>query len=217
MWVTFNLNQKVCPGLYWVYLYPNPRVSWCFTIGGFPGLQAAYFGAPVEAYFEDFTPTTVPRKLPTFEEKWRLEEDVSYCLKLESWPYAGQNVVNGFFRPDKGPNIWISDPNKALPQYLEIDLGDKKSFNVIYLTFDTNLDLWINGHIGPVPECVRDYNLSYWDGNSWVEILTEKGNYLRHRIHRFEPVTANRLRLTVQATNGANTARVYEIRIYREY
>ena len=85
-------------------------------------------------------------------------------------------------------------------------------FNTVHLTFDTNLSKL--PHIGAAPECVKDYALYYHDGSSWVNILAQQGNYFRHRRHRFESVTAQKLRVEVQGTNGIDTARIFELRVY---
>jgi hypothetical protein len=49
-----------------------------------------------------------------------------------------------------------------------------------------------------------------------VELPAVKNNFLRHRIHRFPAVRAAKLRLTVEETNGDDSARVFEVRVYRE-
>jgi hypothetical protein len=48
-----------------------------------------------------------------------------------------------------------------------------------------------------------------------LETLVEAhDNYVRRRVQRFETVQSQRVRLTVLATNGAPSARVYEMRVY---
>jgi hypothetical protein len=47
----------------------------------------------------------------------------------------------------------------------------------------------------PQPETVRDYRL-------------------RLRRHTFDPVEAKSLRIQITATNGSDTARIYEVRCY---
>jgi len=85
----------------------------------------------------------------------------------------------------------------------------------VYLTFDT--EMTNRRHDVAFPrECVRDYELSYDHGAGWTSLLHVCGNYQRRRVHRFQPVTASRVRLTVHATNGHPSARVFEIRVYDE-
>jgi len=130
---------------------------------------------------------------------------------FKSEEYKPENVISGVSRPEgNNTNIWISNPNQEMPQYIDLEFDNKKEINTISLTFDTNLDKLVE--IGPVPECVRDYTLYFYNGKSWVKILSETGNYHRHRQHTFGPIVTKKLRIEVNATNGANEARIYEIR-----
>ena len=65
-----------------------------------------------------------------------------------------------------------------------------------------------------MPECAADYKLELETSSGWRTVAEERGNYHRRRVHSFEALKAKRLRLTVLATNGAPTARVYEVRAY---
>ena len=62
---------------------------------------------------------------------------------------------------------------------------------------------------------MRDYELLYTDAAGQTRPLAKAtGNYQRLTRHEFTPVEAKSLRLRVTATNGVDTARVYEIRCY---
>ena len=68
---------------------------------------------------------------------------------------------------------------------------------------------------GPQPETVRDYTVAVRQpGGGWVEVAAVAGNFLRLRRHRFAPVEAEAVRVTVKATNGDDHARIFEIRCY---
>jgi len=129
-------------------------------------------------------------------------------------PYRPANVINGFARPEAGANLWMSDPGEGFPQWVELTLPGLEEIDTVYLTFDTNLDRLVR--LGHPPECVRDYRLLVHNGISYHEVARVEGNYQRRRIHRFDPLPARKVKLLVEATNGAPEARVYEIRIYRE-
>jgi len=137
---------------------------------------------------------------------------------FDSDEYAPQNVVNGVSRPEEGsPNMWMSASGQPMPQYIDLDFGEQKEFKTIHLTFDTDLNKL--PYLGAAPQCVRDYALYFHNGNSWVNILTERGNYQRCRKHRIDqvaahPFVAQKIRVEVQETNGAETARIHEVRIY---
>ena len=91
-------------------------------------------------------------------------------------------------------------------------------FNTVYLTFDTFLDVntkrWPPLHKSA--ECVRDYKLKIFVDEDWKVIDECKGNYFRRRIHHFNTVKTQILRVDVEQTNGDNSARIYEIRVYKE-
>jgi hypothetical protein len=101
---------------------------------------------------------------------------------------------------------------------VELDLGEAKEFNAVYLTFDTNLNRQHNRTPGlhRDPECARDYTIYYADGGAWKPLAVVEGNYQRRRVHRFEAVRSQRIRLEIRATNGDPSARIYEMRVYRE-
>ena len=131
-------------------------------------------------------------------------------------PYAAGNVVRGTNRPDRWSNIWISDPKQALPAWIELQLPAARQFNTIQLIFDTDANRRVTLPLFRYPDCVRDYRVEYWSDRTWKSLVEVKDNYARQRVHRFDGVRTDRVRLTVLATNGAPSARVYEVRIYRE-
>jgi len=139
-------------------------------------------------------------------------------LSPASAPFGPDSVVNGVSRPDCWPNIWISQPIGDFPQALTLDLGAEQTFNAIYLTFDTMLHLEHRAFppFHRIRECVRDYAVQIERDGEWDTVVEVEGNYQRRRIHRIEPVTAQRLRIQVAATNGEPTARIYEVRVYNE-
>ena len=63
-----------------------------------------------------------------------------------------------------------------------------------------------------VPDCVRDYILELFDGKDWVKAADVTGNFMRKRTHRFDSMPAEKIRVTVTATNGDRSAKITEIR-----
>ena len=128
--------------------------------------------------------------------------------------YNPANVVNGWTRLKENPaSLWVSDPAADFPQWLELDFGNIAEFNTVHLTFDTDLN---TAHTGPAyPQtCVKEYTLSFWKDGAWVQAVKETDNYQRHRIHHFNRVTSQKLKLTIQGTHGSPAAHLYEIRVY---
>jgi hypothetical protein len=195
-WMDFKLNASVTPNcFYYVKVHKNASIFWCWSDEDLPATQRAWFSQP--------------------ETKW-VRGMGTYCFGLSpaSRPYGGWNVVNGVARPEGQANVWISDPASPLPQRLDLVLKRPAMINTVYLTFDTDL-MTKFPHAVP-PECVRDYVVFCRSAGRWREIARESGNHHRRRVHRFRAVKADALRLEVSATNGAPSARVYEIRAYLE-
>lgn len=126
-------------------------------------------------------------------------------------------------RANPGVHRWISD---SLPAEILLEWETPQTFQEIRLIFDTGLhrELTLSLcdavarrlHWGiPQPESVKDYRVEIRTATGWSPVIQEKNNFLRHRIHRLdEAVTAGALRLVCESTNGADTARVCEMRVY---
>jgi len=198
-WVKFRINRAVSSNkLYWIFIRSQKEIFWRYSKKAPVGTVSAcrLFGI------------------------WKLQKG-AYSMRLfpPSSPYQAENVLSGVARPEKYTNIWISNPEEEFPQYLEIDFGKPKKFNTVYLTFDTDLNKTY-GSIPPLyrsPSCVKDYGLYYlYQMGRWELLVNIKKNYQRHRTHRFPVVTAQKLKLVIQKTNGLESAHIYEIRVYQE-
>lgn len=198
-WVDIKTDFKMAPGtLLRIDVGTCKNVFWS-QAALMPGVSAAYKAR---------------------KSSWWINTHCAYAMELspKSRPFPSSNITNGTARPEEWPNLWISDPDKSLPQEATIDLNGENKINKIYLTFDTNLDINFEGLPGfwRAPECVKDYQLFVKSKNKWLLQADIKGNYFRRRIHEFKPVTASHIRLKVIATNGSKISRVYEIRAYNE-
>jgi len=150
------------------------------------------------------------RASATSEWKPSAEEAEAFCHS----DFSAGNVLSGIARPEKdvSSNLWVSDPGAGLPQALTVELPEAAEVGQIGVRFDTRLDdLYFDR---PVEECARDYVIELRAEKKWREVHTEKGNYHRQRVHNIEPLRADAVRISVQATNGAPTARIYQVRVY---
>jgi len=198
-WVDFKMDCQVSTPYVWVVLPKTDGVSWRLTEKAPLGSCRAYGG----------------------DGHWTVVEGQYYAFSTEpslALPadYSVEHLTNGLARIiGKDTNLWASDPSQPLPQWVELTWDQPTEINAVYLTFDTDMNTPF--HTVPLPpECVRDYELSCFDGAKWTTLTTVQGNFLRRRVHRFDPVTTTTLRLTVKATNGDRSARVFEVRVYRE-
>lgn len=204
-WVKFGLNRQIAAPYVWLEL-PATAGVWWGTMAVAPAsacraeLEAGKW-APTSNEYQAFYPEP-PLDFPPHD------------TALAN--HAPENVINGLARSDAGSsNMWISDPQQPLPQWLDLDFGKPVALDTVHLTFDTdlNVDDSHKNQFHP-PECVRDYTLSTFDGSDWKVQVEVKNNYLRHRRHAFATASCRKLRLTVQATAGHRAARVFEIRAY---
>jgi len=138
-----------------------------------------------------------------------------------------ENVLDGFVRdmPGSLEHRW-SAPMSPDGAWLELAWAEPKTIKHVQITFDSGFHreltlssagLGDNDHgiRAPQPETIRDYRLvaETPDGKR-VELARVEGNHQRLRRHDFAPVAASKLRIEVAATNGADSARIYEVRAY---
>ena len=113
--------------------------------------------------------------------------------------------------------MWESSPKETLPQWIELKLNKPTKVGAIQCTFDTDLDLSLGSQKEALPSvCVRDYTIECYVDGKWKNLLSVRDNFQRFRPHQFAHVKTDRIRLTVEATHGAKTARVLEIRVYKD-
>jgi hypothetical protein len=209
-WMPFQLKTKVEPKkLYRINIHANKNL--CLRRAKpLPGVVAGWKKREWKKYRHESTGSAYT--LPHF--------NLVYAMKVDppSYPFSPENITNGYSRPYAWTNIWISDPKKSFPQWCEILFPEKITFNTVYLTFDTNLNIEFKT-LPPFytfPECVRDYSIKIRDDGSYKTIVNVTGNYFRRRIHRFHPVTTDRLLIEIYKTQGDPSARIYEVRVYNE-
>jgi len=153
--------------------------------------------------------------------KWKMETGKSlHALpKKPNEIFANcspETTINGYSRILSSDIYeWVSDPNQALPQWIEFDFKKTVEFNTVSLVFDTDMtnpgtcrDTKFPG----VPFCVKDYTVEVLSGGEWKTVADIKENFMRKRNHTFETVSAEKLRVTVFSTWGNPSARITEVR-----
>lgn len=137
-----------------------------------------------------------------------------------------ENVINGVARRvGSSENAWESrDLESAV---LTLTLAQAAKVGQIRITFDPNLTREIMPSMtrnvrerqvkGMPHELVRDYTVeALLDGGVvWSKEVAD--NYQRLNIHELpQALTCDSIRITVHATHGLNTARIYEVRAYEK-
>lgn len=201
-WVEWSIpGECVFPGDGYVRfdLGVNPDLLWHVAGAIEPGQVAAFEMAPGRMR--------------------RFSSGVTMALKVDPPQrcYAAENVLSGQTRPYRGTNLWRSDPNLPLPQWLELVWDEPQTIGEIELTFPGHLLREYHAY-APFyrdPQCARNYEIQYESRGEWKELVSVQGNYQRRRCHRFDvPIEARRIRIVVSVTNGDPSAAIYEVRVY---
>ncbi|NQX67254.1 FAD-dependent oxidoreductase [Paenibacillus alba] len=131
--------------------------------------------------------------------------------------FGPENVLSGVTRPHQFTNLWRSEPNEPLGAYLELSWQKTQSIRHVELTFPGHLIREYHAY-APFyrdPQCAKDYTIEAYVQGQWKTVVQVAGNYQRQRKHELpESVAADRLRITIQSTNGDPSAAIYEIRCY---
>ena len=243
-WVFFEFNQPVDPSHpNWVEIGPLEGVAWRHGIDEPPGCQAAAWSDKRIVRLKLDAPAPKHAIEPVSDEGVWCHLRGTYLLRVEpqSYPYGPANVFSGVSRPERGPNVWIADPQQPWPHWLELAFPQSVTFNTLHLTFDSNLDRQIDEGAkalsGPVPELVKEYVVQTWQQAGWETLFEVRDNHQRWWRHTFQPMITKRLRILFETTNfdgpietkpeiphgahpslvrGAHTARVFEVRLYRK-
>ena len=200
-YVAFKVDCALTQPYVWLWLPKTPGVTWIMVASSMTEGCRAYGGGD--------------------SRTWSVVKGQQYAFFTEpalrfATDHRPENVIDGISRiVGKESHLWASDPQQALPQWIELDFGKAVELNSVRLTFDTDLNTKFPDK-PVVTRCVKDYRVEAFDGTVWKEVAAAKDNFLRHRVHGFPTQSATKLRLTVDATNGDPTARVFEIRAYCE-
>ncbi|MGD8238065.1 MAG: FAD-dependent oxidoreductase [Armatimonadota bacterium] len=195
-WVTFPLSATLESGqVYFAWLPAADGLQWDLYPYFPEGTWRAYGGPDWHPMTHCYKHRLSPGGEPAPPEGWRLPGKIAL---------APENAVNGWNRAVHGtPNSWGPDPEQALPQWIELRLAERARFSAVHISFQTP------------SMAAADYSLDVPDGDGWRTVLAVEDNSLRRRVHRFDAVEADRLRLTIlRAPDGGEPPRVCEIRVY---
>ncbi|MCC5828101.1 MAG: FAD-dependent oxidoreductase [Phycisphaeraceae bacterium] len=206
-WIDWPLpddhSGSIKPGTYLrLDLLPQPKVAWHLAQRKLiPGHPSAYAASP------------------RLMRRYHSGQTLCFGIQPAQPCFEPGQVISGVTRPCRFTNLWRSDPNLRGPAWLDLHWDRQQTINVVELTFPGHLVREYHAY-GPFyadPQTARDYLLGAWVNGVWTTLASCKGNYQRHRIHRFSvPVRTDRLRLIIQSTHGDPSAGVHEIRCYRD-
>ncbi|MCU1259350.1 MAG: hypothetical protein JWO80_2235 [Bryobacterales bacterium] len=147
-------------------------------------------------------------------------------------PAKAALVLDGFTRdiPDekgypKEVHHWAAPVSEGKPAWIQLQWPEPRQIRHLQITFDSGFrrqltltaqDSQNRGIVrAPQPETVRDYVVTCTTaGGKTLTLATVRNNFQRLNRHYFDVPDARSLRIDVQATNGADEARIFEIRCY---
>ncbi|MCR4397986.1 MAG: flagellar filament capping protein FliD [Firmicutes bacterium] len=127
--------------------------------------------------------------------------------------YGAANAINGDVVSDRWGTAgggWMDGTEGVYPDILEVDFGSVKTIDQI--------NVWtLNSTAYPASSYgIKDYTIQYFDGSSWVDIEAVTGNTAGLRIHSFDPVNTQKIRVNVSAVNGAGDyTRIVEVEAFQ--
>ncbi|MGG1660274.1 FAD-dependent oxidoreductase [Brevibacillus sp. NRS-1366] len=154
------------------------------------------------------------------EGKFRSRDDgLSYSFKVDPPQpiFPAFSTIRGAARPYRSVNMWRSNPSCSLPQRLELYWEKPVSVGSVVMTFPGHLLQDFNQYPAffREPECPSDYRIEAWSPDGWQTILRVEGNFCRHVRHVLpQLIVTDRLSVVFEATNGAESVVVHEIRCY---
>lgn len=132
-----------------------------------------------------------------------------------AYDFSADKIMNGKTRClGTEANMWRSDPDQSLPQWVELTWDKAQTIREVDLVFDSNLDHEFYPREKYMHELVRDYDIQVCREGRWNTVQSVTDNYQRLRMHRFDPVEAERVRIVVSKTGGAPSAHIFEVRVY---
>jgi hypothetical protein len=156
-----------------------------------------------------------------FSPEWNALNRMA-CLRLSPAPNLGEaaSLMDGYTRRfSRAPlHMWMSDPQQALPQEIELSWDQPQTIQQVTLVFDNLVrqrhdQPWENG-TRVAPFLVKEYEVLCRVNGAWQVIAHETCNHHRFRQHSITPLTTTALKLRVIATHGNTcSARVYQVRV----
>jgi hypothetical protein len=149
----------------------------------------------------------------------RFEKGLTMCFRVSPPQpcYGARQVLSGVSRPYRFTNLWRSDPTRPLPQHLVLSWREKVRVGRIELKLAGQLlrDYRSYPELYVDPQVARDLRAEALVDGEWKEIGAVTGNYQRRVVFQSDaPVSTDRIRITVTATNGDPSAAIYEVRCY---
>ncbi len=191
--------------------YEDRDVNWAL-VDGRAVVSETMHGGEIRVY--ELQPTTIELPPRTRHVNYALNAPVTASSSLANYP--PENAVDGRLDND---SFWWSDTDAErhyvfdLPQWLQVDLGDTRTINQVFVRFHT----WDDESLDTRLRVYKFIVEASEDGEGWQTVIDESRNEdpaepegLRRW---FDPVPARYVRLTVQRNSAFAGAQVVELEV----
>ncbi len=131
--------------------------------------------------------------------------------------FSPANVVNGETRPYSYTNVWVSNRNCPLDQYLQLSWDSPQNVSQVELTFPGHLlrEYHAYAPFYKDPQCPKDLDIMGCVDGEWIYLAELKDNYQRQcKVKLDKSYKVTDIRVVVKTTNGDASAMIYEVRVY---
>ncbi len=217
-WVEIPINKKVDNGNVFLCLMDNQDV--CIEMS-----HEKLHGVLCLQKNNNNAPNSVD--IATLEMKpfiWR-ELDKIPCFQVTPQQdiYSAANINNGFSRPYRLPNIWVSD-TLIDSEHIIIKFDEPETIREIILYFDSDLNFRIDNVLpydynqpyesNVIPEIIKEYTIYYKKDGRYQKLLDVTDNHQRVNDLTFDPINTDALKVVFTKTNASSYVGLYEVRVY---
>jgi hypothetical protein len=199
-WIDFPLQATTqLDKFYYLALPKTNRMEWELYTHHSPDTLRAFDGPPWGVTWGCYKFRLTPGGEP---------HPSIYAREHEAYEFAPQSIVDGFNRAVEGnPCSWAPDPTLPLPQHIELCFPEQVRANVAHVTFQLSA-------LAP-----SAYSIVVRQDGEWRCVARANGNRARRRIHRFNPIVADAVRLIIESRQERSRCPIIpvcEIRLYDE-
>jgi|GEM_PF-435760 len=140
-------------------------------------------------------------------------EGTTVSASSEQTNYSAASAIDGNTSSTNWGNNggWMDNTPGSFPDYLEVTFASNKTIDEIKV-FTLDSTTYPASTYG-----IKDFDLEYWDNGAWKTLKQFTGNAKALVDYTFDAVTTNKVRLKVNASNGANDyARVVDFQVQQQ-
>ena len=141
---------------------------------------------------------------------WRYATGASPAAAVDGW----QRVIGN------DAHAWVSAEQQPLPQWIRLDFEKPVKATEVRIAFDSDFNAVLPRAL---PDALaKDYVVEVkvgregggGEGGEWRRVAEVRGNWRQLVSHKFDATEISAVRVTVSATYGDPSARIFEIRVY---